>query len=280
MVSEPASCFSKKVPANHANDNNEQYCYVALSLLFDTIETLELEFTRLLLPDSNDLNRLQLPGGRAVMKTFLKDNWIPVAISVSALVVATAIGLVPVLRSPDDGTLKADAALEQRVSELEKKVAELAGASPPSDPEAGKGVDPALRAEIDQIVKGLVNQTGRISRLKKDVAPILAWGDTPPVPDRIEQQIKLINTAFLKQTGRIKALEQEVAPVSGNSAAVDRISLQVKNLESAVTQLHKRLRKLSAELEASAANQDTLSPETLQSIETKLEDILKSVRAQ
>ena len=214
------------------------------------------------------------------MKTFLKDNWIPVAISVSALVVATAIGLVPVLRSPDDGTSKAEAALEQRVSELEKKVAELEDASPPSDPEAGKGVDPALRAEIDQIVKGLVNQTGRISRLKKDVAPMLAWRDTPPVPDRIEQQIKLINTAFLKQTGRIKALEQEIAPVSGNSAAVDRISLQVKNLESAVTQLHKRLRKLSAELEASAANQDTLSPETLQSIETKLEDILNSVRAQ
>ncbi|MET1416422.1 hypothetical protein ABVF61_29420 [Roseibium sp. HPY-6] len=214
------------------------------------------------------------------MKAFLKDNWIPVAISASALVMATAIGLVPVLRSPDDATLNAEAALERRVAQLEEKIAQLESTSEPVDPATKEEIDPALRAEINQIVKGLVNQTGRVSRLKKDVAPLLAWGDTPPVPERIEQQIKLINTAFLKQTSRIKSLEQQVMPVSGNSAAVERISLQVKNLESAVTQLHKRIRKLSADLEASTADQDTLSPETLQSIETKLEDILKSVRAQ
>ena len=255
------------------------------------------------------------------MKTFLRDNWIPVAISAAALVVATAIGLVPVLRSDDSSPSSTEAGLQRRVADLEAKVFALEAASQTPDTGQQQGIDPALRAEIDQIVKGLVNQTGRISRLKKELAPVLAWGDTPPVPERVEQQIKLIDRALLKQTGRIKTLQQDVAPivawgdtppvpkrveqqislidkallkqtgriktlqndiapVTRNTSAIDRLSLQVKNLESAVTQLHKRIRKVSDDLESSAVRADATSPDTLQSIEQKLDDILKSVKAQ
>lgn len=214
------------------------------------------------------------------MNKLMKDNWIPLAISLVALVLATIVGLIPVLRSADDVPADPYAALEQRLTLLEGRLETLGNGTSGPENTQSSGIDPTLRAELDQIVTGLVNQTGRISRLKKDVSPVLAWGDSPPVPDRIEQQLTLINNALLKQTARIRVLQKSVAPVEQNRTDLDRIALQIKNLESAVKQLHKRVTSLSAKLNATGEAPSGPQTDTLTSIEAKLDAMLKAVQAQ
>jgi hypothetical protein len=214
------------------------------------------------------------------MKKLLKDNWIPLVISAAALVLATGVGLVPVLRTADQVPSSTQAALDQRLTTLEGKIESLLANRPQTADNQPKDINPDLRAELDQIVKGLVNQTGRVSRLKKDVSPILAWGDTPPVSDRTEQQIKLINQALLKQTGRIRTLQDDVVSVRENKAAVDRMALQIENLESAVRQLHKRIVQQSHLLENPAVTPTGTNNPTLKSIEAKLDDMLTTLKSQ
>jgi DNA repair exonuclease SbcCD ATPase subunit len=214
------------------------------------------------------------------MKKLLKDNWIPLVISAAALVLATGVGLVPVLRTADKVPSSTQAALDQRLTTLEGKIENLTANRAETEDNQPKVIDPALRAELDQIVKGLVNQTGRVSRLKKDISPILAWGKTPPVPDRIEQQITLINQALLRQTGRIRSLQSDVARVEGIKADAERMILQIKNLESAVKQLHKRITGLSAQQKTIEAAPVKTDGSALKSIEAKLDAMLKTLQSQ
>ncbi len=237
----------------------------------------------------------------------IKKHMLPLAVTGGALALAVVVGLVPVLSSSGDG----DPALypADAVAALEARIAALESAGPA---EAGTSeLDPRLRQEIDLIVKGLVNQTGRISGLKAQLEPVTAWLDAYGGPTRLDQDLALINKALLNQTRRVSGLKAELAAVNAWSAAggpdrlaqelalinkallnqtarisalaertkdlpkteaaVDRLALQVSNLERAVGNLHRR-QALSDRTAAAEA------PRTSEmDIEAKLDAILNAL---
>ena len=237
----------------------------------------------------------------------LKKNTLPLAVSGAALVLVIIIGLIPILSSDED-TGTSEAAIPEAVSDqiaaLESRVAALESTGNPAE------TDPALRAEINQIVRGLVNQTSRISALKKQLVPVTDWIDQNGGPERLAQEMALVNQAFIKQTarmsqlrsnlaplttwvdenggpdrlsqemslinqallrltGRITALDKELQPLPDTVAAVDRLALQVENLESAVTQLHRRVREKPS----------SVDPASINTIEAKLDTIIDALSA-
>ncbi len=212
------------------------------------------------------------------MGDFLKQQRVPLFITAMALLLALAVGLVPVLKSGNDQTTNQQAsratiaALEARIAALESASTGLGdGAISPvlraeldliakgllnqtgrvsrlkkqveTVESEGDTMDPALRAELDLIAKGLLNQTGRVSRLKKRVETVESEGDA--MGPALRAELDLIAKGLLNQTGRVSALKKNVAALSSLPGMVERIDLQVTNLNTAVGRLHQRLQSLT-----------------------------------
>lgn len=206
---------------------------------------------------------------------FLMEQRLPLIVTALALLLAISVGLVPVLKSESDPevvqTIDNGAeltALNKRLTALEAVVKDGSGTISPElraeldliargllnqtgrvsrlkkrieMPAAdGDAISRVLRAELDLMAKGLLNQTGRVSRLKKQVAAQGDDGDT--ISPLLRAELDLIAKGLLNQTGRVSALKKQVASLSSLPGKLDRIDLEVINLSKAVGQLHQRIR--------------------------------------
>lgn len=182
------------------------------------------------------------------MQKVVADNKLPIIVSLTALVIAVFVGLVPVwqqnqreaARAPSSGTVALVdlEGLSDRIAALEA----AAAAAPQPAQTAPQEMDPALRAEIDLIVKGLVNQTGRVSRLQDAVESLQAVsGQVPPV---VSDEISLAKRGLVNLTRRINTMQDRLEPLAPMPASVDRLGVQMSNVERAVTRLNLKLKEV------------------------------------
>lgn len=206
---------------------------------------------------------------RESVSGFLKEQRLPVIITAFALLLAVAVGLVPLMDAADEpangqsGTKDEVAALEARLTALE-----AAGT------DGNGGMSPALRAELDLISKGLLNQTGRVSRLKKQIAAPGEDGDA--MDPALRGEIDLIAKGLLNQTGRVSTLKKQVQSLSTLPGQVKRIDLEVINLTKAVSQLHRRLRNMTPE-GPPAADELTELRSYLSEVQTQVDGVRESL---
>lgn len=166
------------------------------------------------------------------MSDLLKDNRLPLGISAAALVLATIIGLVPILEDNDNGADTGSqaandiAALEERINALE------ASGSVASD--VPEGADNArLRQEIDLIVRGLSNQTGRVSRLK-DVVEGITDDRGQPVPAALVlDEIALAKRGLANLTRRVNELTDRMDALDTAAADIARLQQQMAIVDRA-----------------------------------------------
>ena len=190
---------------------------------------------------------------------------IPLAVTAGALLVAFVFGVMPAQENANRQETRAAQATTDTISELEARIAALEAAQ---TPEGGEGADaPVTRAEVDMIVKGLVNQTGRVSRLRDQVNGMLG-GEVPVAANpRISEEIRLAKRALVNLTRRINATNAIVETTQALPADVDQLMLRMSNVESAVTQLHRRIR-------AAQADSDAPDDQNLEEVAAQLEEIL------
>lgn len=199
----------------------------------------------------------------------IKEHRVPVAVTVMALLVAVVFGIMPARENASQADARVSKAAGEKVAALEERVLALEAALAPA---GGVSDTPPTREEVTLIVKGLINQTGRVSRLQDQVEGItegrVAVADNP----RIVTEISLIKRGLVNLTRRINAMGDTLDTTAALPQVVDRLNLRMSNAENAVTQLHRRIRSLQA---GSAAPGD----ENLDGVATQLEEILLLLQA-
>lgn len=207
------------------------------------------------------------------MSDMLKDNRLPLGISAAALALATIIGIVPYLQDDDSGSNTSSqstgdiAALEARISALEANASETGSAATNSIPE---GADNArLRQEIDLIVRGLSNQTGRVSRLKDVVEGITDDnGQLLPAP-LVLDEIALAKRGLVNLTRRINDLSDRMDALDTAAADIARLQQQMAIVDRAFARVATNANTASDERAAlmsalSAGTGDTTTPTSAQ----------------
>lgn len=220
------------------------------------------------------------------MSKLLKDNRLPIAISGTALLVATIIGIVPVVQN-SRGDTEADArtiaALQDRLAALENgNGAPAAGAASDIPENAGNA---RLRQEIDLITKGLANQTGRVSRLKSSVEGIVDDSGALIPSTRVMDEIALAKRGLANLTRRINALEDRMEMLDSAAGDIARLQQQMANVDQAFLRISKNARDAKAEREnlaATLSNQPSAATATggpdINDIQTKLDAILQALQ--
>ncbi|MEP1538802.1 MAG: hypothetical protein ABJQ34_09200 [Paracoccaceae bacterium] len=221
------------------------------------------------------------------MSDLLKDNRLPLGISAAALALATLIGIIPILEDNDNvsdtGSQSSNdiAALEERINALE-----ASGLGTDAIPE---GVENArLRQEIDLIVRGLGNQTGRVSRLKGVVEGITDDNGQLVPAALVLDEIALAKRGLSNLTRRINEVTDRMDALDTAAADIARLQQQMAIVNRAFGRvaananaarddratLMSALTALSAdaELTARAPASDTAN---LEEIASKLDDILQ-----
>ncbi|MEO9826079.1 MAG: hypothetical protein ABJF50_16860 [Paracoccaceae bacterium] len=221
------------------------------------------------------------------MSDLLKDNRLPLGISAAALALATLIGIIPILEDNDSvsdtGSQSSNdiAALEERINALE-----ASGLGTDAIPE---GVENArLRQEIDLIVRGLGNQTGRVSRLKGVVEGITDDNGQLVPAALVLDEIALAKRGLSNLTRRINEVTDRMDALDTAAADIARLQQQMAIVNRAFGRvaananaarddratLMSALTALSAdaELTARAPASDTAN---LEEIASKLDDILQ-----
>lgn len=193
----------------------------------------------------------------------------PIAVTVGALLIAMVFGVMPARENATKAETRAAQASTEKVADLEARIAALEAALTPAEGE--ENAAPPTRDEINLIVKGLVNQTGRVSRLQDQVEGIIG-GDIASAPDpRVEVEFGLAKRALVNLTRRINGMKDIVETTEALPRDVDQLSLRISNVESAVTQIHRRVRALQA-------NPEAASEEKLDEVVSQLEEALSLLR--
>ena len=220
------------------------------------------------------------------MQKVVAENRLPIIVSCAALAIAVIVGLIPVWQqnqreaapaAPAGTVALVDlAALDERIKALEESAATAATEAPeePAPVEEPAGMDPALRAELDLIVKGLVNQTGRVSRLQDEVAALTAASGE--VPQLVTDEISLAKRGLVNLTRRINEMDDGIEPLASAPKDIDRLNVQMSNVERAVTRLNLKLNQIGS---AGAPTDAGLSGDELSEISTQLEAILTKLSA-
>lgn len=177
---------------------------------------------------------------------FLKEQRLPIIITVLALLLAVSVGLVPVLNSENESVAVQQVDRQAELAMLDERLTALETAAT----DGGGTVGPALRAELDLIAKGLLNQTGRVSKLKKLTAPLA--DDSLSMSPALRAELDLIAKGLLNQTSRVSKLKKNVSALMPLPEQLDRIDLQVINLSKAVGQLHLRFRAMTTQTPSTA----------------------------
>lgn len=175
------------------------------------------------------------------VRGFLKEQRLPIIITAFALLLAVSVGLVPVLNAVDEPATDQQSGDKAELTALDARLTALEAAAT----DGNGAISPALRAELDLISKGLLNQTGRISRLKKEIAAPDDDGGT--MEPALREELDLIAKGLLNQTGRVSALKKQVQSLSALPGQLKRIDLEVVNLTKAVSNLHQRFRNMTPE---------------------------------
>jgi len=244
------------------------------------------------------------------VREFLKEQRLPLIISALALLLAISIGLVPVLNAENEQTAVRQSGSEDELAALNERLAALESAALNSGGEIsptlraeldliGKGllnqtgrvsrlkkqiatpaggsdgISPALRAELDLIGKGLLNQTGRVSRLKKQIA-IPGNSDAIGMSPELRAELDLMAKGLLNQTSRVSALRKQVASLASLPDTLKRIDLEVINLTKAIGQLHQRFRSLQPESPAVTGELTELR-DHLATIQTQMDAVRASI---
>lgn len=175
------------------------------------------------------------------VRGFLKEQRLPIIITAFALLLALLVGLVPVLNADNEPSADRQSGDKAELAALDARLTALEAAAT----DGNGAISPALRAELDLISKGLLNQTGRISRLKKGIAAPDDDGGT--MEPALREELDLIAKGLLNQTGRVSALKKQVQSLSALPGQLKRIDLEVINLTKAVGNLHQRFRNMTPE---------------------------------
>ncbi len=220
------------------------------------------------------------------MSNLLKDNRLPIGISVAALVVVTIIGLVPVLQS-NDREVATDVAdvtvLEERLAALEAGATDL---NPATDiPENASNA--RLRQEIDLLTRGLGNQTGRVSRLKASLEGVVDEGGNPIPSSRVRAELDLASRGLANLTRRINELSDRMDALDTAAADIARLQQQMALADQAFARLAAANNQAKAEratlvslIEGAASGQPATAPDgtnNLVEIEAKLDAILNAL---
>lgn len=218
------------------------------------------------------------------MSQILKDNRLPLLISAGALAVAIYIGFIPVRQNASGPTAETLAlvdlgALEDRIAALE--TAPTTEGAAPAIPE---GADNArLRQEIDLIVRGLANQTGRVSRLKATVEGFTNEAGQIEPNARVMDEIALAKRGLSNLTRRINDLSNQLDALETAAADITRLQQQMENVDRAFSRLAANGNAARQEREAIMAQLASLNggstppqnPAEADSIEAKLDAILE-----
>ncbi|WP_341367671.1 hypothetical protein [Yoonia sp. BS5-3] len=216
------------------------------------------------------------------MSDVLKDNRLPLGISAAALIVATYIGFVPLMqrdRSDNSAPAQEIAGLQDRISALE------ANATGPASNDMPEGADNArLRQEIDLIVRGLGNQTGRISRLQDAVEGITTENGQIAPSTLVMDEIALAKRGLVNLTGRINALSERMDALDTAAADIARLQQQMGNVDRALARLATNANTarderatLAQTLPASGSTGTTATQTDLTEIAQTLEAILQKL---
>ena len=221
------------------------------------------------------------------MLDLLKNNRLPVIVSVVALILATYLGFIPIRQN---ASTSASASVAE-ITALKDRISALEAASEGQAPAVASipaGADNArLRQEIDLITRGLGNQTGRVSRIKKVVEGITDdAGRALPAATTLDE-IALAKRGLVNLTRRINALSDrmdaldtaadDIVRLQQQMAIVDRAFARVAAKSNAAREeraaLVASLNNVSRDTAASATTQ----PADLEEIATKLDEILEQL---
>ncbi|MEL6640516.1 MAG: hypothetical protein AAFP98_04255 [Pseudomonadota bacterium] len=223
------------------------------------------------------------------MSQVLKDNRLPLLISAGALAIAVYIGFIPVRQSAGGTSAETVAlvdigALEDRIAALEAAPAPEAAVPAAAAVEIPEGADNArLRQEIDLIVRGLANQTGRVSRLKATVEGFTNDAGQIEPSARVMDEIALAKRGLSNLTRRINDLSNKLDALDTAAADITRLQQQMANVDRAFSRLAAKGNAASQEREAIMAQLAGLSSSSsgaetsgeAESIEAKLDAILE-----
>jgi len=201
----------------------------------------------------------------------IKENRVPITVTIMAIFVAGLFALAPVRDNANRNAERAAAVASDQISTLEARIATLEAAANPAD-----GADP-LRAELDLIIKGLVNQTGRVSRLQDTVEAFGTASAGLANNDRIEAEIALAKRGLSNLTRRINTLSDQMTAFDGLPQKVDQLTVQMSNVERAITQVNRRVQDLrNTSVTAPQAGDN----ERLDAVAAQLQDILVILQTQ
>lgn len=168
------------------------------------------------------------------MSNAWKDHRLPLVISIAALIIATFIGLVPVMQNRERAAPQAStdfSSIEDRIAALETTEPATVANIPPNADNA------RLRQEIDLITRGLGNQTGRISRLKSVVDGIVDPNGQVIAPTRVMDEIALAKRGLSNLTRRINAIEDRLDALDSAAADIARLQQQMAIVDTAMGRL-------------------------------------------
>lgn len=166
-------------------------------------------------------------------------------------------------------------AFEERLAALEAAVANEGTAQ---DPEI-----PRLRQEIGFINKGLLNQTGRVSRLIDRVDAAVTPDGTPIISERLRSELTLINRGLANLTRRINELDDRLDGLDSAATDIARLQMQMSNVDTAFLKVSGKIRQLqdasaSTAEQVSAVAQDRPDERViLENIQQQLADLLQAV---
>ena len=170
------------------------------------------------------------------MLDLMKENRLPIGISVGALALATYFGLLPVMQNSTDTSSAAStdiAALEDRINALEANAT-----GPVASNDIPEGADNArLRQEIDLIVRGLSNQTGRVSRLRDVVEGITDEGGQLIPSALVLDEIALAKRGLANLTRRINELTDRMDALDTAAADITRLQQQMALVDRALARV-------------------------------------------
>ena len=173
-----------------------------------------------------------------MVETF-KNNRLPILVTAGALILVIIIGWIPVSQQNDTESTPASgsdetASLLQRIEALEAAAGQTGAGSPEIPENADNG---RLRQEIDLINRGLANQTGRVSRIKKQLEAVVDDGGQAIPSARAMDEIALIKRALVNLTKRLNAMDDQFASLTDAAADIDRLQQQMANADRAFIRL-------------------------------------------
>lgn len=188
------------------------------------------------------------------MSALLKNNFLPILISAGALVLVTIVGLIPIYQQADPQASQnpetdAMAALIERIEALEGNAAKPDSVMADIPANAGNA---RLRQEIDLINKGLANQTGRVSRIKKRLETVVDEQGQAIPSSRAMDEIALIKRALVNLTKRLNKVGEQLDSLQTASTDIGRLQQQMANADRAFIRLAAASREQKQQAEAIA----------------------------